>query len=147
MLLPPAARRIGTPLALTGGVVLVLRHVFLIAPEWLEWPVFAVSSLFLKRRSFEMINNNVMDEWGAMLLLVGTVCVLFAREPVEDEQVAAARLSAFLAAAWAQAAAFGAVLLLTFGLDFFAGLLLSLPVFPVVYRVTFGRAMRRRRAT
>lgn len=139
MLLPFSARKVGWPLALAGGLVLFLRHGLLIAPEWLNIDVFAVSSLFVQRRTLGLINNNVMDEIGVVMLIAGTICIVMARERTEDVSTDYARLRALLVAVWAQAAAFLLVMLFTFGLDFFAALLLSLAVFPVAFGVAFRR--------
>lgn len=141
-----ASARIGWITTMVGTVALVARWGYGFAPDVLVWPVFAVSSVYVERRSFAWITNNVTDELVTAVLVLGLATALLARPPSGSVGAGAARRArrrrALDTAIRVQAAALLLVNAFTYGLAFLAALPWTLAVFPVAYTVAvagFGR--------
>lgn len=134
-----ASARIGWIATLAGTVALVARWGYGFAPDVLVWPVFAVSSVYVERRSFAWITNNVTDELATAVLVLGLATALLARPSRGAVGAGAAsrarRRRAVDTAIRVQAAALLLVNAFTYGLAFLAALPWTPAVFPVAYWV------------
>lgn len=76
----PGTLRIPGSIFLTAGLtLLILRFYYGIKPEWLELPVFAVYSAYLDVKYMTVIQNQLVEEFGGLLLLAGLYMIAFSK--------------------------------------------------------------------
>jgi hypothetical protein len=84
--LPYNLRWIGYALLIPGLVIGYLWGFAGFKPEWLNVPVFAVYSSYLKTVTFGLTKTNLSDELACILLLTGGVWLVCSKEKTESPE-------------------------------------------------------------
>lgn len=125
-----------------AGIVLLSIGVFLaITYFWFDFrfkiPVFAVYSVFLETKTFEVIRTNFADELILLFLLAGLGLVVFSKEKNETQGLDEFRMKAF-ARAWIANVVFLILsVLFIYGSGFMTILIVNLLFFPFFYLLFF----------
>lgn len=125
-----------------AGILLLSIGVFLaITYFWFDFrfkiPVFAVYSVFLETKTFEVIRTNFSDELILLFLLAGLGLVVFSKEKNETQDLDVFRMKAF-ARAWIANVVFLILsVLFIYGSGFMTILIVNLLFFPVFYLLFF----------
>lgn len=81
------------------GIILGIAFSFLeVEPDFLYWkvPAIYVDSIFENDVFFGSIENNILDELIAVLLILGGIFIAFSKEKEEDELIAQLRLKSLV---------------------------------------------------
>ncbi|SOE22527.1 hypothetical protein SAMN06298216_2953 [Spirosomataceae bacterium TFI 002] len=98
MFLPYKIKRYSS-LFLLLGVGLLYLYFKGQRPEWLNVPVFALSSSYLETRNLQMVRTNLLDELGFLSTILGVALLVFSREKNENpNEYDKIRISAFVRA-------------------------------------------------
>lgn len=126
-----------------GAALLIARFFFGFKPEVLELKVFAIYSAYLEAKSMTIIQNQVIEELGALLLLSGLFMLAFTKEKTESELTNKARLSSFFISAYSTFILLAFGILFTYGFGFAFIMTLNLFIWLVVYNISFRYIMYR----
>jgi hypothetical protein len=69
-------------------------------PEWLNIKVFALVSFYVKRTYFSMIQTNIIDELGALFIILGLLLFFFAKQKEEKKIYTDLRIKAIVNSIW-----------------------------------------------
>lgn len=135
--LPYKFKKIGSPLIVIG---LGLFYLYFkdIKPDWLDVPVFAVTSTYIETRSFQMVRTNLLDELGFIFVLLGLSLVVLTKEKYENcEKIAVSRYTAFVKSLQLTILMWSVIYLFVFGYVVFIISLGIFPFFVVTYYALF----------
>jgi hypothetical protein len=137
ILLPRGFRPVGIVFVVAGVVLLVIRFYYGIKPEIFNLKVFAVFSSYLESKYFELVKNQMIEEFGGILLLSGLFMIAFSREREEQEWMNGIRLRSFFITVYINTVFLILAILLTFGFGFVYMIILNLVLWLLIYIVTF----------
>lgn len=130
----------GVVLAALGSLLVFTRFYLGIKPDPLNVGVFAVHSHYLESKHFEMIKNQIIEEIGGVLLIVGLFIVAFTKEKNENENAGRfreMRLEAFFISAYLNTIFLIMAMLFTFGFGFVYMMTINLVSGLTIYIVSF----------
>jgi hypothetical protein len=93
--LPCSLKWIGYFLLIPGLVLAYFWGFGGFKPEWLNVPVFAVYSSYIKTITFGMTRTNLTDELAGVLLLTGALWLVCSKEKTESTDIDLLRYKAF----------------------------------------------------
>ncbi len=85
-------KKIGWLILIVGIVSAIFLITFSGAPAWLNTKVLSLFDENSNAASWAIIENNIADEIVAVLLLIGSLIVMFSKEKDEDEAINTVRL-------------------------------------------------------
>lgn len=134
----PASRRWAGYLSIAGGLVLGGLWSFArFKPDFLNLPVFAIYSSFVKKTRFGISQTNLTDEIAMILILAGLFWLVFSKEKTETPETDTLRLKAFLWSVFANTALLVFGILFFFGIGFLQVMVLGLFSQPTLYLMIF----------
>lgn len=136
-LLPETFRTIGLILTIAGAVSVYLRFGLGYKPDFLTIPVFAVYSSIFEAKYFEVVGNNVGEEIGLLLLLIGLFFQAFSRLRVENERTREIRYISFIYSIYLNSVLLLLSILFLFGWGFMAVMAINLFSFLIFYNLIF----------
>lgn len=136
-LLPGILRIPGSIFALVGFVILIIRFYLGIKPEWLEFKVFAIYSAYLDVKYMTIIQNQLAEEIGGLLLFSGLYMIAFSKEKKETANTNMLRLKAFLISMWVNAVFIFVSILFVYGLGFAVMMMTNIVFILAVYIICF----------
>lgn len=92
LLLPNKFKKTGWLILITGIITAILFITYAKAPTWLTVKVLSLFNEDSNNGFYGIIENNIADEIIAVLLLAGSLLVMFSKEKEEDEAIAKLRL-------------------------------------------------------
>jgi hypothetical protein len=95
LLFPAGLRLPGYILATAGLSLLFLRYKFNFEPDFLDIKFFAFLAYYIKAKVFAVIQHQMIEELGGVLLIVGLFLIAFTKEKAETESMNGIRLKAF----------------------------------------------------
>jgi len=137
ILLPRGFRPVGIVFALAGVILLLIRFYYGVKPELFNIKVFAVFSSYLESKYFEVVRNQMIEEFGGILLLTGLFLTAFSREREEEKWMDPLRLRSFFITAYINIVFLILAILFTFGFGFVYMIILNLLLWLVIYIITF----------
>lgn len=130
-------KKIGPALIIIGAGLLYLYFKDA-KPDWLDVPVFAVTSTYVETRNFQMVRTNLLDELGFLFVLLGLGLVVLTKEKYENcEKVAVSRYKAFVRSLQLTILVWSVIYLFVFGYVVFIISLGVFPFFVVAYYALF----------
>lgn len=136
-LLPGILRIPGCVIAAFGIVLLIIRFYYGIKPEWMETYVFAIYSAYLDVKYMAVIQNQVLEELGALLLFAGLYMIAFSKEKRETPIINILRLKAFMISIWANAVLIVISILFIYGFGYAVIMMLDIIFLLVAYIISF----------
>jgi hypothetical protein len=136
-LLPRRSKLPGILLVISGAILAMVRFYWGVKPEFLNVKVFAIYSSFLQSKSFEVIQNQILEEIAGVLILSGLFMVAFAREETESYRINVLRLKSFFISAYLNTIFLLTALIFTFGIAFIYMMIISLISWLGIYVVSF----------
>ncbi len=136
--LPYYYRYIGLVLFLLGliaGYLLMKKHYM---PDFLDVPVFAIHSQYIKKTVMGMSQTNLMDELALLFTQTGLILLMFSKQKRETPEVMGLRVKAIFAAVVANYLFFASVTLFIFGIVFTKMVFTYLISLPLFYLVIFN---------
>jgi len=137
ILFPHVFQNIGWIMSLCGIIMVYLRFGLGIKPDFLEINVFAVYSKYFDTKYFSMIQNNISEEIGGVILLVGLFFLAFSKEKNEKEHYWKFRLNALMLAAYGYSAFLLFSLLFIYGIAFVSVMNIYILLPLVLYIILF----------
>ncbi len=147
LFLPYRFKFIGYGLFLAGIIsgYLVLEHHYM--PDFLDVPVFAVHSQYVKKTVMGMSQTNLMDDFALLFTLTGLLLVMFSKNRNETPEVMGLRVKAIFYAVLANSFFIIISILFIFGIGFVKIAFLQLFTLPAIYLVIFRVLMLRSEKT
>jgi len=136
-LLPRIFRPLGIVFAGIGVVLLLIRFYYGIKPELFNSKVFAIFSSYLESKYFEIVKNQMIEEIGGLLVLIGLFMINFSKETSENEIMKGFRIKAFFITAYLNTFFLIVAILFTFGFGFVYMMTLNLILWFIIYQVSF----------
>lgn len=141
-------KRIGWALFIPGLIIGVLTLIVRIDQEqlsFLEIPVFALvdDQLFEDKVVFEWTKNNILDEMGSLLFIIGGILIAFSRQKNEDELISKIRLESLI---WATYINYGILLfaiIFLFGMAFWHVMVYNMFSLLIFFMIRFNWALYR----
>ena len=127
----------GIILLLLGFLLIEMRYQFNYKPDLLNMKVFAFYTYYIESKSFTVVSNQMLEEFGAIFILLGLAMLSFAKEKVENEATDSIRLKAFILASYFNLAFLLISLLFFFGFGFVGALTVFMGVWLLSYLVIF----------
>jgi len=124
-------------MTIAGIVLSFLRFYLGIKPEQLDANVFAFYSQYFSSKSFSMIGNNLMEEAGGLLLLVGLFFISFSRLKRESEIAIKIRFRSMILAIYIQSAILALSFIFVYGIGFVSLAILNIYLFFILYNILF----------
>jgi hypothetical protein len=124
------------------GVSFLLLYFKGIRPAWANVKIFAVVSTYLENRYLQIVQTNLMDEFGVFSLIVGLGLMIFTKERHETLEYNLYRLRAFLFAAKFSLASCLIAYAMLFGFIIFPISMMIFAVFLIVYYAYFRYLIR-----
>lgn len=103
-------------------------------PEFFNVKVFAIYSVYIEKKSFAVIQTNILDELFAILLLTGLLANVFSRQRFEHPSYNVYRVKAIFRAIVVTVIIWVMILLLIYGLPVF---IVSSSVF-ILFLITYS---------
>lgn len=126
---------------IVGILLATLGIILLITYFWFDFrfkiPVFAVYSVFLETKTFEVFRTNFADELIMLLLIPGLGLIIFSKEKKEVEGIDQLRLNAFAKALIANMVILLFSVLFIYGSAFMAILVVNILSFFIFYLIFF----------
>jgi hypothetical protein len=141
--LPYSLRWIGYLLIIPGLALGYLWGFSGFKPEWLNVPVFAVHSSYLKTVTFGMTRTNLADELAAFLLLTGALWLLCSKEKSENPETDHLRYKAFFISVLLNSGFLLFSMVFIFGIGFINIMILNLFSQLAFYLLIFRFLMKR----
>jgi hypothetical protein len=136
-LLPGGFKLPGILFVISGAILAMVRFYWGVKPEFLNVKIFAIYSSFLQSKSFEVIQNQILEEIAGVLILSGLFMVAFAREERESYRINVLRLKSFFISAYLNTIFLLTALIFTFGIAFIYMMIISLISWLGIYVVSF----------
>ena len=136
--LPYYFKYVGLILFLLGllvGYLLMKEHYM---PDFLDVPVFAIHSQYIKKTVMGMSQTNLMDEIALLFTQTGLILLMFSKQKRETPEVMTLRVEAIFAAVIANYLFFTFVTLFIFGIVFTKMVFFYLISLPLFYLVIFN---------
>lgn len=124
-------------MSLCGAMMVYLRFGLGIKPDFLEINVFAVYSKYFDTKYFSMIQNNISEEIGGVILLLGLFFLAFSKEKTEKEHYWKLRLNALLLSVYGYSAFLLFSLLFIYGIAFVSVMNIYIVLPLVLYIILF----------
>ena len=137
LLFPSKFRIVGLFLAVTGSILGIIRFYYGIKPEFFNLKVFAIYSKFLETKYFEIIPNHFSEEITGILILVGLVFIVFAKEQNENKSIDSIRLQSLVISVYLNSIFLILSLLFVFGIGFISVLIINMYSLLIIYLITF----------
>ncbi len=120
-----------------GLVLGLLRFKLGLKPEFLNWEVFAIYSLYLEPFYLKIISNQMLEEISGLFILFGLFSIAFSKEKEENKQNNTLRLNAFFISTYLNFLFLVISLFFTYGLGFIYMMIIQLFLFLIVYIISF----------
>ena len=137
LLLPARLKPLGLTFLLTGLFLLLLRYQFNYKPGFLNVKMFAIYTYYIESKSFTVVSNQMIEEFGAIFALVGLSLLAFSREKLEITAYETLRLRAFMVASYINLGFIIISLLFFFGFGFVGALTLYMGVWMISFLLVF----------
>ncbi len=135
--MPRGLRPVGIVFAGIGVILLFIRFYYGIKPEIFNMKMFAIFSSYLESKYFEVLKNQMIEEFGGILVLLGLFISAFTKEREEYEGLNALRLRSFFITIYINTVFLILAILFTFGFGFVYMMLLNLILWLIIYIITF----------
>jgi FlaA1/EpsC-like NDP-sugar epimerase len=136
-LLPGKLRFVGYLLLIPAAALGIIRFRYGIKPEFFEFHELAVYSVYLETKTFEIIQNNFIDETVGITLLFSLFFIAFSKEKTENEFVMTLRLKSFFIAAYSNIIFLLFSFLFIYGIGFIKILIINIYFFFIAYILVF----------
>jgi glycerol uptake facilitator-like aquaporin len=144
--LPRKYRVPGIVLTVFGAALLIARFAYGFKPAWLDTNTFAVYSVYIEAKYFEIIGNQMIEEIGGVSLFSGMLMIALAKEKTEGPETDRLRLRAFVFSFYLSFGYLLFSLLLLYGFGYVIAMLLF-PVFLLAsYIIVFLLLMKKWKA-
>jgi hypothetical protein len=137
LLLPRGLRPMGIVFAGIGVILLIIRFYYGIKPELFNMKVFAIFSSYLEAKYFEVMKNQMIEEFGGILVLAGLFITAFTKEREEHEGLNTLRLRSLLITVYINTVFLILAIMFTFGFGFVYMMILNLILWLVLYIIIF----------
>ncbi len=137
-LLPSGLRLPGIALSILGVLLLVAKYKFNYKPDFLNMKVFAIYSYYIETKTFSIVTNQMIEEIGGILLLIGLFFMAFSREKVESDIMDTIRLKSFILTAYINLIFIICSALFFFGFGFVGALVFFSVSWLAVYLLVFN---------
>jgi hypothetical protein len=137
LLFPHKFRIVGLFLLVLGLILGIVRFYYGIKPSFLDLKVFAIYSKFLETKYFEIISNHFTEEFGGILIIIGLLFIVFAKEKIEDKSIDSIRLQSLVISVYLNSIFILLSLLFIFGIGFVGVLIINMYSFLIIYLITF----------
>ena len=132
-LLPNWVRLPGLVLVLLGLAILTMRYGFNYKPGFLDLKVYALYSFYIETKTFTVISNQMIEEFGGLFLLLGLFLLALSREKSEVAFLDVLRIRAFVLSSWINLIFLYISVLFFYGFGFVG----ALTLFPVIWLVAY----------
>lgn len=137
LLLPAKLKPLGFTFLLIGLFLILLRYQFNYKPDFLNVKMFAFYTYYIESKSFTVVSNQMIEEFGAIFALVGLSLLAFSREKLEIPAFETLRLRAFMVASYVNLVFLIIALLFFFGFGFVGALTFFMGVWLISYILAF----------
>lgn len=131
-----------------AGIVLIILGIawWFIAQHFsiaIKLPVFAVISSFISTKFFSVVETNFSDEIALIVLLLGSIFIVFSKEKLETEEINAIRYNSIFKALLINQIILLLSALFLYGAAFIIIVLINLISFSVIYLILLQLNLRK----
>jgi len=137
LLLPHKFKIIGLSFVVPGIALAVIRFYYGIKLGFLDLKVFALYSKFLDTKLFKVIPNHFSEEIAGILILIGLLFIVFAKEQIENKSIESIRLQSLIISIYINSIVIILSLLLFFGIGFIYVLIINMYSLLIIYLIIF----------
>ena len=120
-----------------GLILSITRFYYGIKPEIFNLKVFAIYSKFLEIKYLEIIPNHFSEEIAGILIFVGLVFTVSAKEKIENKSIDSIRLQSLIISIYLNSIFIVFSLLFIFGIGFIGVLIINMYSFLIIYLIIF----------
>jgi hypothetical protein len=113
--------------------MLTMRYGFNYKPGFLDLKVYALYSFYIETKTFTVISNQMIEEFGGLLLLSGLFLLALSREKFEEAFLDGIRIRAFVLSSWINLIFLFISVLFFYGFGFVG----ALTLFPVSWLLSY----------